>query len=121
MKRRAALMVACGAWAAWPLRAASAPDSTSRPRVPDARLTDQDGRSRSLRALCDRPVVIGFFYTGCSTVCPPQTAALRALRERLDAQAGAPERCRPHAVRPGAKTIGARAGAHRRPWSATTA
>ena len=90
MKRRAALLAACGAWAAWPLRAASAPDSTSRPRVPDARLTDQDGRSRSLRALCDRPVVIGFFYTGCSTVCPPQTAALRALRERLDAQAGAP-------------------------------
>jgi len=43
------------------------------------------GGAQRLRALCDRPVVVGFFYTGCSTVCPPQTAMLRALRQRLDA------------------------------------
>ena len=52
--------------------------------VPDVRLLDQEARPHALRALCDGPTVIGFFYTGCATVCPPQTAALRALRERLD-------------------------------------
>ena len=60
------------------------------PRVPEARLLDQAGTPHSLRALCDRPVVIGFFYTGCATVCPPQTAALRALRAELDAGAALP-------------------------------
>ena len=57
--------------------------------VPDVRLLDQGARTHALRALCEGPTVIGFFYTGCATVCPPQTAALRALRERLDQGAGA--------------------------------
>lgn len=71
-------------------RAQAAP----RAPLPDAGLLDQDGAPHRLRALCDTPVVVGFFYTGCSTVCPPQTAALRALRERLDARSAAARRVR---------------------------
>ena len=83
MKRRHALLALGSALAApiW------AQDASGRVRVPDVRLLDQSGAAHGLRALCEGPVVIGFFYTGCSTVCPPQTAALRALRERLDAGA----------------------------------
>lgn len=85
MRRRDALATlgaACaGGWAA----PARAQDDSSRVTVPDARLLDQAGGAQRLRALCDRPAVVGFFYTGCSTVCPPQTAMLRALRQRLDA------------------------------------
>ena len=92
MRRRdaiAALALACtaGGWAA----PARAQDASGRVTVPDARLLDSAGATQRLRALCEPPVVIGFFYTGCSTVCPPQTAMLRALREQLDAaHAGAP-------------------------------
>lgn len=83
MRRRQALVALAGA-SGWPVlaRAASAP-----PRLPDARLLDQSGAEHRLRALCEVPVVIGFFYTGCSTVCPPLTAALRDLRAQLDAGA----------------------------------
>ncbi|CAM5792491.1 MAG: SCO family protein [Burkholderiales bacterium] len=85
MRRRhaiAALGLACAdGWA--PM--ATAQDASGRVAVPDARLLDQGGGAHRLRTLCDQSVVIGFFYTGCSTVCPPQTAMLRALRERLDA------------------------------------
>ena len=94
MRRRhaiAALGLACAdGWA--PM--ATAQDASGRVAVPDARLLDQGGGAHRLRTLCDQSVVIGFFYTGCSTVCPPQTAALRALRERLDARGaqGAPTR-----------------------------
>ncbi len=80
MRRREALCALGSALAApgW------AQDGSARVQVPDVRLQDQSGAAYNLRALCGGPVVIGFFYTGCSTVCPPQTAALRALRERLD-------------------------------------
>ena len=85
MRRRDALATlgaACaGGWAA----PARAQDASGRVALPDARLLDQAGGAHRLRALCEPPVVVGFFYTGCSTVCPPQTAMLRALRERLDA------------------------------------
>ena len=74
MRRRdafAALASACaGGWAA----PARAQDASGRVTVPDARLLDSAGTTQRLRALCEPPVVIGFFYTGCSTVCPPQTA-----------------------------------------------
>ena len=83
MKRRTCLQafgVACAG------RYAGSPHAQqlARVQVPEVGLVDQDGAPHRLRALCDTPVVISFFYTGCSTVCPPQTAALRALRERLD-------------------------------------
>lgn len=93
MRRRQALaaLATLGAASAG-LAPAWAQGASGRVVLPDARLLDQAGTLHRLQALCDAPVVIGFFYTGCSTVCPPQTAALRALRERLDAAgAGAPQ------------------------------
>ena len=85
MRRRAAL-IALGAWSTGAAVApAWAQGASGRLTLPDARLLDQAGGTHRLRGLCDGPVVIGFFYTGCSTVCPPQTATLRALREQLDA------------------------------------
>ena len=80
MRRREALM-AIGSALPW---RAGASDTGARVQVPNVRVMDQSEATHNLRALCDGPVVIGFFYTGCGTVCPPQTAALRALRERLD-------------------------------------
>ncbi len=57
------------------------------PRVPDVVLQDHTGQSHALGALCRRPVGISFFYTGCASICPPQTAAMRELRAQLDAAA----------------------------------
>lgn len=91
MRRRQALAALGAACAGAVLVPAWAQGASGRVVLPDARLIDQAGAMHRLRALCDRPVVIGFFYTGCSTVCPPQTAALRALRERLDAAGPAPK------------------------------
>ncbi len=90
MNRREALgMLAAGACVAAPARA-----SAGGPDVPAVRLLDHAGQAHDLQRLCAGPVAIGFFYTGCTTVCPPQTAALRDLRQRLDA---APARGRANA------------------------
>ena len=89
MNRRQVLgTLATGAWAVTPRWARA-----SGPSVPAVRLLDHTGQAHELQRLCAGPVAIGFFYTGCSTVCPPQTAALRDLRQRLDA-APARERSR---------------------------
>lgn len=91
MRRRQVLGALGAACAGAAVAPAWAQGVSARVVLPEARLLDQAGGLHRLRALCDGPVVIGFFYTGCSVVCPPQTAALRALRERLDAAgAGAP-------------------------------
>jgi len=68
----------CGTW----LSSASAAVGPA-PRLPRVELVDQDGRTRDLGTFVQGPLLLNFFYTGCSSVCPPQTAALRALRERL--------------------------------------
>ncbi len=40
-------------------------------------LRDHEGSAHDLHTVMrGRPVAINFFYTGCSTVCPPQTALL---------------------------------------------
>ena len=56
-----------------------------QPLLPDVPLLDQDGRRvRLQQGLIDgRTVVINFMFTGCQTVCPPQTALLREARRRL--------------------------------------
>lgn len=84
--------LACGAWP--PLVRAAAPAASAGPSwsgappLPDAQLVDHLGQAvwlrRTLRA--QTGVVIGFFYTGCTTVCPPQTALLRDLRQQLDSR-----------------------------------
>ena len=56
-----------------------------QPLLPDVPLLDQDGRRMHLqRDLIDgRTVIINFMFTGCQTVCPPQTALLHEARRRL--------------------------------------
>ena len=56
-----------------------------QPLLPDVPLLDQDGRPvRLQQGLIDgRTVVINFMFTGCQTVCPPQTALLREALRRL--------------------------------------
>jgi len=79
MRRReavAALGSACAAGWAAPARAQ---DASGRVALPDARLLDQAGGAHRLRALCDRPVVVGFFYTGCSTASSGRTGRGRPL------------------------------------------
>ena len=93
--RRRVCLCALGALGAGTYGGATAMQPLARLQLPDVGLIDQDGAPHRLRALCEQTVVIGFFYTGCSTVCPPQTAALRALRERLDARGG--HKARPRA------------------------
>ena len=93
--RRRALsgaMLACGAWPAQAL--AGAPGASvgtswsGAPPLPDAQLVDHLGQPVWLRRMlrAQTGVVVSFFYTGCSTVCPPQTALLRDLRQQLDSQ-----------------------------------
>jgi protein SCO1 len=61
------------------------------PAWPEVALQDQDGHIRRLRGeLIDGgPVVLSFMFTSCATTCPPQTATMRELRRRLDADADA--------------------------------
>lgn len=64
------------------------PDWIALPRMPDAALIDQEGHELCLLSdvLEGKKVAISFMFTGCATVCPPQTAllqeALRQMRER---------------------------------------
>lgn len=52
------------------------------PDIPQVRLNDHAGRTVDLGALVSgRIVVVNFFFTGCATVCPPQTALLRQARQ----------------------------------------
>lgn len=60
------------------------------PTLPDAQLLDHKGRSvRFVRdMLQNRVFVLNFIFTGCTTVCPPQTALLKQARNELQASAG---------------------------------
>lgn len=53
--------------------------------LPDVRVVDQDGRTHQLVSglIAERPVILSFFFAGCRTVCPPQTAILLQTRQRL--------------------------------------
>lgn len=60
-------------------------------RLPPVTLLDQAGRRWPLGELVrHRPVLVSFFFTGCTTVCPPQTAALADLQAELARRAGPP-------------------------------
>lgn len=94
--RRKMLLAAAGALigaaAMRPAKAAplQRPDWIALPRLPDAALVDQDGRK--LRLLSDvlegQKVAISFMFTGCATVCPPQTALLQDALRRMRDRAG---------------------------------
>jgi protein SCO1 len=63
------------------------------PDVPAVNLIDQDGKSWRLTELIDsRPVIVSFFFTGCRTVCPVQTAMMKKVMDRLDKQKGSGEK-----------------------------
>lgn len=82
MNRRAACLLLAAAIATPGPAPSGAP--AAGPSLPRAALIDQDGRSVRLDELArDRPILLGFFFTGCSTVCPTQTATLRDLQEDL--------------------------------------
>lgn len=83
LPRRAVLL----AGAAWSLpHSARAQAWLPTPTLPDVALQDQDGQSQRLLGglIGERAVVVNFFFSGCGTVCPPQTALLRELRQRID-------------------------------------
>lgn len=58
--------------------------------LPDAPLSDQDGRQVRLRSdvLAGRIVVVDFIYTTCTTICPIYSATMAELQRRLGARAG---------------------------------
>jgi protein SCO1/2 len=57
-------------------------------RVPDITLLRDDGRSVSIAGELqdDRPVVLAFIYTSCTTVCPVISAVMADLQARLGVQ-----------------------------------
>ncbi|MPN05842.1 hypothetical protein SDC9_153096 [bioreactor metagenome] len=58
--------------------------NASAPPVPDVRLLDHRGEPVALRPLLlQGPVAVNFFYTGCTSFCPPQTAIFRQLQALL--------------------------------------
>lgn len=57
--------------------------------LPPVVLVDQSGARRALWEITrQRPVVLSFFFTGCTTICPPQTAAMQLLQEELAGWSG---------------------------------
>lgn len=67
------------------LAAPSAQVSMRHYQVPSAKLRDELGRSVDLQALLagDRPVIVNFIYTSCTTICPVMTATLLQLQREL--------------------------------------
>ncbi len=62
--------------------------TVARYEVPDVALVNQDGaRVRLPQALAaDKPVVLGFFFSTCTTVCPILSAGSSALLKTLGAE-----------------------------------
>ena len=56
--------------------------------IPDIRLTDQNGHQVGFASdvLGQRPALISFIYTSCTTTCPLVGATVAAVTEHLDAQ-----------------------------------
>lgn len=53
--------------------------------LPDTPLVAADGAQTSLQAMLagDRPVLLNFIFTTCTTICPVQSAAFRQVQEQL--------------------------------------
>lgn len=69
----------------WPLAAGGW--LASGPVIPMLPLLDHTNQTVYLRDLVrDRLAVYHFFFTGCSTVCPPQTALLREAVQQVRAR-----------------------------------
>lgn len=86
MKRRDLLvMLACGMLCVPRAALSQTRSAAPGPHVPAVDLLDHEGRTHALRSLINGPTVVSFFFTGCSTICPPQTAQLRELQQQLAA------------------------------------
>lgn len=57
-------------------------------KVPDALLTDQDGRQRRLvsEVMGDKIIVANFVYTNCTTICPVASTLFSQLQDKLGDQ-----------------------------------
>ncbi len=84
MLRRRALLLATGALAALPLRAALRDGPVLPPEgAPELVLTDTSGRRRRLGELLQgRVTLVQLMFTGCSTVCPTQGLLFATLAAR---------------------------------------
>ncbi|MCW5662274.1 MAG: SCO family protein [Piscinibacter sp.] len=82
--RRRELLLAAGALAAAPLRAALRDGPVQPPEpAPDLLLTDAAGRRRRLAELLQgRVTLVQLMFTGCSTVCPTQGLLFATLAAR---------------------------------------
>jgi protein SCO1/2 len=61
-----------------------------RIEIPDVEVLDQDGRKVRFYSdlIKDKVVVISFFFTSCTFVCPPQARALAKLKSSLTERFG---------------------------------
>lgn len=60
--------------------------------VPDVRLVDQGGRAVALRDFLssDKPLIVNFIYTSCTTLCPVMTATMLQMQRELDGSPSKP-------------------------------
>ncbi|OLD47331.1 MAG: hypothetical protein AUI83_14455 [Armatimonadetes bacterium 13_1_40CM_3_65_7] len=75
------LVVALGAFTG--VAHADPPFAVISKPAPDFALTDQDGRSIRLSQFHGKLVLLTFFYTNCTDVCPLTTAALARVQREL--------------------------------------
>ncbi len=101
-----------------PAAAPAASRTTANYAIPDIRLVRQDGAVVNLRSELadDRPVVLAFIYTSCTTVCPLTSHTLSELQSKLGSDRDRvhlvsisidPEQDTPARLRDYAKTFGA--------------
>jgi protein SCO1/2 len=69
---------------------AAAPSSAARvmepqPAIPDVSFVDQDGKPTTLRDALglDKPVLVNFIFTSCTTICPVMSAGMAQLVANL--------------------------------------
>ena len=76
--------------AAAPAKPSPIAAASSAPKLADAELIDQDGKSIRFasQAVGDRLVVINFVYTSCGTICPLVSANFKRLQDKLATQTG---------------------------------
>lgn len=56
-------------------------------RVPDVPLTNQLGKTVSMKDVSDRIVVASFFFTRCPTICPKLTQNIKLLQDNMKTSA----------------------------------
>ncbi len=59
-----------------------------QPVIPDLALVDQSGRATTLREAIgsDKPVLVNFIFTTCTTICPVMSAGMSQFLTNLGAE-----------------------------------